>query len=295
MADDPFPIPRPERSDRRSASRRSELKAPATVGVDLGGTKVLVGVVGANREVLYEDREGSAGQTGEELLNTLEREIRKALDAHPGAAAVGLGIPCTIDRERGIAITAVNLPIRNLPIRDEMRARLGVSGLRRQRRQRRGARRAPLRRRQGHQRRGDADDRHRDRRWGDHRRGALPGSDRGGQRARPHGDRLRRTALPGQLPQPRLPGDLRLRYRTGRARARPPRSASRTRRWGTALAEGEKIDGKAVTDAANDGDPAAVAVVAEAGRRLGAGSVGPRQHLRARGDRDRRRRGEGDR
>jgi glucokinase len=102
------------------------LKAPATVGVDLGGTKVLVGVVGDNREVLYEDREGSAGQTGDELLNTLEREIRKALDAHPGAAAVGLGIPCTIDREKGIAITAVNLPIRNLPVRDEMRARLGV-------------------------------------------------------------------------------------------------------------------------------------------------------------------------
>ena len=34
------------------------------------------------------------------------------------------------------------------------------------------------------------------------------------------------------------------------------------------------IDGKAVTDAANDGDPVAVAVVEEAGRRLGAGLSG---------------------
>jgi glucokinase len=43
---------------------------------------------------------------------------------------------------------------------------------------------------------------------------------------------------------------------------------------GSVLAEGGVIDGKAVTDAANDGDPVAVAVVEEAGRRLGAGLSG---------------------
>jgi glucokinase len=43
---------------------------------------------------------------------------------------------------------------------------------------------------------------------------------------------------------------------------------------GRVLAEGGVIDGKAVTDAANDGDPVAVAVVEEAGRRLGAGLSG---------------------
>ena len=49
---------------------------------------------------------------------TLERELREALDACPDARAIGLGIPCTIDRERGLAITSVNLPIANVPIRD---------------------------------------------------------------------------------------------------------------------------------------------------------------------------------
>ena len=124
------------------------MSAPETVGVDLGGTKVLVGVVGEDREILYEDREQSAGQTEDELLETLEREVREALEARPDAAAVGLGIPCTIDRERGVAITAVNLPIHDVPIRDQHAgASSAVPVFDRQRRQRRGARRAPLRRR----------------------------------------------------------------------------------------------------------------------------------------------------
>ena len=35
-------------------------------------------------------------------------------------------MPCTIDRERGLAITSVNLPIVNVPIRDLIAERLGV-------------------------------------------------------------------------------------------------------------------------------------------------------------------------
>jgi glucokinase len=38
----------------------------------------------------------------------------------------GLGIPCTIDRERGVAITAVNLQLADVPVRDLMTERLGV-------------------------------------------------------------------------------------------------------------------------------------------------------------------------
>jgi glucokinase len=101
------------------------MSAGETVGVDLGGTKMLVGVV-AGREVLYKDQEPSSGQSSEQLLDTLEREISEALEVRTSAAAVGLGIPCTIDRERGLAVAAVNLPIRDLPIRDEIARRLGI-------------------------------------------------------------------------------------------------------------------------------------------------------------------------
>jgi glucokinase len=97
-----------------------------TIGVDLGGTKMRVGVVDSDQRVLYSSSAPSAGLTQDELLSRLERELRAALDALPDAAAAGLGIPCTIDRERGLAIMAVNLELADVPIRDLMTERLGI-------------------------------------------------------------------------------------------------------------------------------------------------------------------------
>ena len=96
------------------------------IGVDLGGTKMLVGVVDSEQRVLHESRESSLGLDADELLDVLERELREAHDARPDAVAAGLGIPCTIDRRRGVAVTAVNLPLIDVPIRDEMQRRLGI-------------------------------------------------------------------------------------------------------------------------------------------------------------------------
>ncbi len=100
--------------------------AGGAIGVDLGGTKMLVGVVEAGPTVHHRSEAPSVGLGVDELLATLEAELRKALAAHPGALSIGLGIPCTIDRERGVAISAVNLPIVDLPIRDLMTERLGL-------------------------------------------------------------------------------------------------------------------------------------------------------------------------
>jgi glucokinase len=96
-----------------------------TIGVDLGGTKMLVGVL-SSTEPLYEQREASTGQTEDELVELLVREIVDAREARPGAVAVGLGIPATIDHDRGIAVSAVNLPLSELPIRDLVSERVGL-------------------------------------------------------------------------------------------------------------------------------------------------------------------------
>ena len=102
------------------------MSAAEAIGVDLGGTKLLVGVVDAQRRVLYESREAATGRTEEELLEALERELKEARAARPAVIAAGLGVPCTIDRERGVAIQAVNLPISDVPLRDLMTERLGI-------------------------------------------------------------------------------------------------------------------------------------------------------------------------
>lgn len=96
-----------------------------TIGVDLGGTKMLVGVL-SGTEPVYEQREQSTGQTEDELVELLVREIEEARESRPGVEAVGLGIPATIDHERGVAVSAVNLPLSDLPIRDLVSERVGL-------------------------------------------------------------------------------------------------------------------------------------------------------------------------
>ncbi|HEX4668737.1 MAG TPA: ROK family protein [Solirubrobacterales bacterium] len=101
------------------------MSAGETIGVDLGGTKMLVGVLDGT-EVLWESREGSTGQTEDELVELLVREVGEARDARPDATAVGLGIPATIDHDTGVAVSAVNLPLTDLPIRDLVSERVGL-------------------------------------------------------------------------------------------------------------------------------------------------------------------------
>jgi glucokinase len=96
-----------------------------TIGVDLGGTKALVGVL-AGTEAVWSRREASTDQTEEQLVELLCREINAAREARPDAAAVGLGIPATIDYDEGVAVSAVNLPLSDLPIRDQVEAAVGL-------------------------------------------------------------------------------------------------------------------------------------------------------------------------
>jgi glucokinase len=96
------------------------------IGVDLGGTKMLLGVLAGDADVAWESREASTGQGEDELVDLLVREVEEARAARPGVEAIGLGIPATIDHEKGIALAAVNLPIENLPIRDLIQQRTGL-------------------------------------------------------------------------------------------------------------------------------------------------------------------------
>jgi glucokinase len=101
------------------------MSADATIGVDLGGTKMLVGALDGTT-VLWESREASTGQSEDELVELLVREVSEAHEARPDVVAVGLGIPATIDHDTGVAVSAVNLPLADLPIRDLVSERVGL-------------------------------------------------------------------------------------------------------------------------------------------------------------------------
>jgi glucokinase len=96
------------------------------IGADLGGTKMLVGAVGGEGEVLSRSTQSTHERTVDQILQTLEAELRKALEASPEAVGIGLGVPATIDRDRGIAISAVNLPLIDVPVRDLIGERVGI-------------------------------------------------------------------------------------------------------------------------------------------------------------------------
>jgi glucokinase len=102
------------------------LSTRETIGVDLGGTKMLVGVVDDDRHVHYEGREPSIGLSEDQVVEDLARELHEAKDARPDVLAAGLGIPATIDHDRGVAVHAVNLDITDVPIRDLIEKRIGL-------------------------------------------------------------------------------------------------------------------------------------------------------------------------
>jgi glucokinase len=97
-----------------------------TIGVDLGGTKMLVGVVDSEQQIHYEGKESSIGLSEDKLVEDLGRELVEARQARPDVLSAGLGIPATIDHDRGVAIQAVNLEISDVPLRELMRNQLGL-------------------------------------------------------------------------------------------------------------------------------------------------------------------------
>lgn len=102
------------------------MSASETIGVDLGGTKLLTGVLGPGGEILHRRAATSAGLSAAEVMALLEAELEIAFAARPDAAAIGLGIPCTIDRRRGLCVSAANLPLRDVPVQRIVSERFGL-------------------------------------------------------------------------------------------------------------------------------------------------------------------------
>jgi glucokinase len=239
-----------------------------TIGVDLGGSKMRVAVVDGNQQILHRSTEASRGRSEEEVLATLERELVEARSACPEVAAAGLGIPCTIDQRRGVAIASVNLPLVDVPIRELMRERLGLPVF--------------------------IDNDVNAAILAEHRFGAARGAENavmialgtgiggglilGGKVYRgTHGAGAELGHMVVELDGPRCQGNCPNHgcieaVASGTALGREGRAAAERApdsMLGRALAEGGELSGEAVTDAALAGDETAREVVALIGRRLG--------------------------
>lgn len=94
------------------------------IGVDVGGTKILAGVVDRDgaieRCVVHRTPDG----TQDVLVDAIAAAAGELVDER--VAAVGFGVPSQIDQRRGTLGRAVNIPLADIPFRDLMAERLGL-------------------------------------------------------------------------------------------------------------------------------------------------------------------------
>jgi glucokinase len=79
------------------------------IGIDLGGTKILAGVVDRDGHVEHRREHQTPLGSQQELLGGLDDAVEELLD--DDVAAVGFGIPSPIDQKAGRALQAVNIPL----------------------------------------------------------------------------------------------------------------------------------------------------------------------------------------
>ncbi len=103
------------------------MPARRTIGVDMGGTKLLAGAVDARLGVHHRAQRSVTGLDQSALLDIAVdavQEVREAAGAE--VAAVGFGIPCLFDQRSGTAVVAVNQPLADVPFAAVMQERLGL-------------------------------------------------------------------------------------------------------------------------------------------------------------------------
>jgi glucokinase len=108
------------------AGRETHPRLRKVIGVDLGGTKLLGGVVDEHLEVHARILREVHGMNQHDVVETAVAAVEELRASVPDIDAVGFGIPCLIDQTTGIAVIAVNLDIQDFPFRDVMRERLGL-------------------------------------------------------------------------------------------------------------------------------------------------------------------------
>lgn len=93
-----------------------------TIGVDIGGTKVLGGVVDADGKVIARARRDTPAQDTGQTLDRIVEVITELVADHR-VDAVGIGAAGWIDAARSVVLYAPNLAWRQEPLRDEVAAR----------------------------------------------------------------------------------------------------------------------------------------------------------------------------
>ena len=96
-----------------------------TIGVDVGGTKVLAGVVDEKGQILAQSRRPTPSTSPTETADAIAAAVSELRQGHD-IEAVGIGAAGWIDETRSRVLFAPNLAWREEPLRDIVEARIGL-------------------------------------------------------------------------------------------------------------------------------------------------------------------------
>ena len=99
------------------------MAAERAIGVDVGGTKMAAGLVDREGRVERRLERTTSVESQEAFLESLHAVVEELLDE--GVAALGFGIPSTIDQRSGHVVSSVHIPLADLDLRNHMAQRYG--------------------------------------------------------------------------------------------------------------------------------------------------------------------------
>ena len=95
------------------------------IGVDVGGTKILAGIVAADGTVVRRRERMTPTGSLDAVLAALDAAVEDLRD--DTVAGIGFGVPSPIDQRRGVVVQAPNIaPLHDMPLRSRMRERFGL-------------------------------------------------------------------------------------------------------------------------------------------------------------------------
>jgi glucokinase len=100
------------------------MSATHAIGVDLGGTKILAGIVTREGKVLKRRERPSPQDSQDSVIRELSAAVEELMEDEVGA--IGFGVPCPLHLPSGTVVGCVNLPLADVPLRDLMEERFGV-------------------------------------------------------------------------------------------------------------------------------------------------------------------------
>jgi glucokinase len=100
------------------------LNEKRVIGLDLGGTKILAGVVDRDGHVEQRREHPTPTASQDELLAGLDVAVEELLTDE--IVALGFGLPSPIDQRSGRALQSVNIPLKDMDFRDRMEERFSL-------------------------------------------------------------------------------------------------------------------------------------------------------------------------